>query len=299
MLRFLERTLEPFLPPHRRTFAGLSTAQALCAALLLAACGFLDDGPAGVSTGPGREDPVPDEGAQTDEDASDDRADGDGASDEGGAGEGSAADNLAGDGDGGGDGMADMEAGGAGMDGAAGGSDSTSSSPGNPETGRLAGITAVHNDVRRQLSEEGIAEPALPELTWSPEIADYAQQWADTLAADCGTLEHRSQSMYGENLALFSSWPVPPDTAPEDVVWGWASEAQCYELGPFLEGDVCDFGCAAALNANGCGHYTQVVWRDTREVGCGIAECTLGRELVDVWVCNYDPPGNFVGALAY
>ena len=38
-----------------------------------------------------------------------------------------------------------------------------------------------------------------------------------------------------------------------------------------------------------CGHYTQIVWAATREVGCGTSVCpTLGQ----VWVCNYRPAGN-------
>src|SRR5712691_6171246 len=44
-----------------------------------------------------------------------------------------------------------------------------------------------------------------------------------------------------------------------------------------------------------CGYYTQIVWRDTREVGCGVARGP-GRE---VWVCDYSPPGNWVGRRPY
>ena len=39
------------------------------------------------------------------------------------------------------------------------------------------------------------------------------------------------------------------------------------------------------------GHFTQLVWRGTREVGCGVAHC---KDL-DVWVCQYAPPGNVQG----
>jgi len=44
-----------------------------------------------------------------------------------------------------------------------------------------------------------------------------------------------------------------------------------------------------------CGHYTQIVWRDTKQVGCGVARDNR-RE---IWVCNYDPPGNWVGHRPY
>src|SRR5207237_896711 len=40
------------------------------------------------------------------------------------------------------------------------------------------------------------------------------------------------------------------------------------------------------------GHFTQVVWRGTQRVGCGHTACNGN----DIWVCQYDPPGNWEGA---
>ncbi len=45
----------------------------------------------------------------------------------------------------------------------------------------------------------------------------------------------------------------------------------------------------------GCGHYTQVVWHSTETVGCGKASC--GSE--EVWLCNYNPSGNWFGQKPY
>ena len=39
------------------------------------------------------------------------------------------------------------------------------------------------------------------------------------------------------------------------------------------------------------GHFTQVVWRGTTAVGCGRSQCNG----LDVWICQYDPPGNVEG----
>jgi hypothetical protein len=39
------------------------------------------------------------------------------------------------------------------------------------------------------------------------------------------------------------------------------------------------------------GHFTQVVWADTREVGCGTVSCNN----MEIWVCNYSPAGNVRG----
>jgi hypothetical protein len=39
------------------------------------------------------------------------------------------------------------------------------------------------------------------------------------------------------------------------------------------------------------GHFTQVVWVGSQRLGCGTVTCS-GRQ---IWVCNYDPPGNVTG----
>ena len=45
-----------------------------------------------------------------------------------------------------------------------------------------------------------------------------------------------------------------------------------------------------------CDNYTQVVWRDSQVMGCAAASCA---DKSQIWVCNYDPPGNFVGQKPY
>uniref|UniRef100_J3LHT3 SCP domain-containing protein n=1 Tax=Oryza brachyantha TaxID=4533 RepID=J3LHT3_ORYBR len=51
--------------------------------------------------------------------------------------------------------------------------------------------------------------------------------------------------------------------------------------------------CAGGM----CGHYTQIMWRATRRVGCAMVTCYNGRGTFIT--CNYDPPGNYVGVRPY
>jgi len=39
------------------------------------------------------------------------------------------------------------------------------------------------------------------------------------------------------------------------------------------------------------GHFTQLVWLDTTQVGCGMVQCKGN----DIWVCQYETPGNWEG----
>jgi hypothetical protein len=141
--------------------------------------------------------------------------------------------------------------------------------------------------------------PPLPPLVWSPEIAEIAQAYADKLAAmgsDCIMhLEHSQRPGYGENLAAYGGKMATPVEAVE----GWAGEEKCYTFGPLMAGDKCDMTCTSMQFSNGCGHYTQVVWRGTTEVGCGVATCGTGRTAGEVWVCNYKAPGNYIGMKPY
>ena len=132
-------------------------------------------------------------------------------------------------------------------------------------------MLAAHNQVR--------AEVRLPPLTWSPELAAVAQQWANELLAG-GRSAHRPKHQYGENLFEIRGGR----SSPTEVVTSWAAEARDYNLARN----------ACRVRAQ-CGHYTQIVWRNTKEVGCGAARLP-GRE---VWVCNYYPPGNWVGERPY
>jgi uncharacterized protein YkwD len=127
----------------------------------------------------------------------------------------------------------------------------------------------AHNVVR--------ARVGVPPLVWADQLAAVAQDCANHLIAT-NAFSHRPNNQFGENLfAITGGTP-----SPAQVVGMWAVEAQEY--------DVRSNTCSGM-----CGHYTQIVWRQTRALGCAVV-ANPNRE---VWVCNYDPPGNVVGHRPY
>jgi pathogenesis-related protein 1 len=137
-----------------------------------------------------------------------------------------------------------------------------------PEPQRFAGTVAAHNQARQAVS--------VPPLQWSAELAVTAQRWADKLRESRCAMRHSGAAGLGENLA----WASGQALSPGQVVGMWVGERRDY--------DATRNSCAPGKV---CGHYTQVVWRSTTHVGCGMASC--GNS--EVWVCNYTPPGNYVG----
>ena len=139
-----------------------------------------------------------------------------------------------------------------------------------PEPGPLRGILRAHNQAR--------AKHCAAPLEWSPRLAALAQKWADTLAARGCAFEHSPDNRFGENLA--GAAPAGTHTA-NSATAAWYREVDVYD---FSKGR---FSFEA-------GHFTQLVWRKTRRLGCGYARCSGDR--AEIWVCNYDPPGNVSGA---
>ncbi len=140
------------------------------------------------------------------------------------------------------------------------------------EPQRFAGTVAAHNQARQAV---GVAP-----LQWSAELAVTAQRWADKLRESRCAMRHSGAAGLGENLA----WASGQALSPAQVVGMWVGERRDY--------DAARNSCAPGKV---CGHYTQVVWRGTTHVGCGMASC--GNS--EVWVCNYTPPGNYVGQRPY
>jgi len=164
-------------------------------------------------------------------------------------------------------------------------------------------VLKAHNDAR-----DAVGSPA---LKWSDSLAADAQSWANELVKlNQGKFINEAQSQHApgnkaENIAsgygASSSGEVsPPSTA--SLVQGWVNEKQYWKGGTFGSPDSCQ--APGKEPGKGCGHYTQVVWRTTTEVGCGIATDSgkTSDGLPGKWyalVCRYSPEGNWEGEKPY
>src|SRR3954451_1583490 len=112
-------------------------------------------------------------------------------------------------------------------------------------------MLAAHNAVRSKVG--------VPPLAWSDELARAAQQWADRLIAE-KRFDHRPKSKFGENMFEMRG----AQATAAKVAERWAAEASNFDL----KSNKCK---------GVCGHYTQMVWRDTKEVGCAVSRAAAAR----------------------
>lgn len=118
----------------------------------------------------------------------------------------------------------------------------------------------------------------VPNMTYSKKVEDISQTWASFLANN-DILVH-SSSTYGENLAMIGkNHPSPCNVAVDR----WYKENQFYDYSQNK----------FDLNT---GHFSQLVWKNTNEIGVGIA---ASPKTGIVYVAMlYNPPGNVYGLFA-
>lgn len=147
---------------------------------------------------------------------------------------------------------------------------------------RMAAMLEAHNDARAFATPDPV--PPLAPLGWSDALASDAAEWTGRCrAAHDPRLDGQGESWYATSSS--------GQTTAWDVVVAWASESADYDL----EANAC---------TGTCGHYTQLVWRETTEVGCAFQACesAMGADFRDggeIWVCRYAPAGNSAGERPY
>lgn len=150
----------------------------------------------------------------------------------------------------------------------------------------IGGIDRTSNLEQRLLAAHNRERAVIgvPALGWDPALAADAAAYARELAVS-GRFEHSSADpsdpqVQGENL-----WAGTPGAwALEEMVGYWVDEKHDYRPGIFP-------AVSRSGDLDKVGHYTQLIWRNTRKVGCALDRSA--RE--DVLVCRYSQGGNVIG----
>ncbi|MBD2518829.1 secretion protein [Nostoc sp. FACHB-973] len=127
-----------------------------------------------------------------------------------------------------------------------------------------------------------------PNITISDSLNSSAQAWAEKIASS-GEFEHSTnRNNVGENIyASYSTQStVDPTTLGNTAVKEWYDEIK-------------DYNYANPGFSSETGHFTQVVWKGSTQLGCGAAQGTATIEGTNYnafyVVCQYAPAGNVQG----
>lgn len=125
------------------------------------------------------------------------------------------------------------------------------------------------------------AKHGAPPLKHSEQLCKYAQEWADNLAKR-DKFEHRPNNKFGENIYMAWSSDPSKQVSGAEAVDSWYSEIKDHTFG-------------VEPRSLASGHFTQVIWKGSSELGTARARSATGKMLV---VSNYSPAGNMVGSFA-
>lgn len=140
-----------------------------------------------------------------------------------------------------------------------------------------------HNKARKDLN--------ISPLKWSVKLANDAQKYAENLARRNKGLVHSMNHVQGENLYVYNSFGSQnfeeiTNRPGIDASILWYNEIKFYRYSKTRK---LRFGPAV-------GHYTQMIWESTKEVGIGWAVSRSGKLFV---VARYYPSGNWIGEYPY
>ena len=139
-----------------------------------------------------------------------------------------------------------------------------------------------HNLVRLTASPQ---PKFLPAMYWNNNLQSTSQQWSDRCV-----FAHSGQANVGENLFVYSPQVPLSQFDVAIAVKAWASEKPYYNYA--------NNTCSGV-----CGHFTQLVWSTSDQVGCSLSSCNAIQNWQDrpgmIIVCQYVKQGNFIGQRPY
>ncbi|XP_066581728.1 venom allergen 5-like [Prorops nasuta] len=161
-------------------------------------------------------------------------------------------------------------------------------------------LLAKHNELRAFVAsgkeKRGSPGPQpasdnMENMVWDDEVANLAQAWANQCDYNHDKCRKLPRFSVGQNIAL--SWSsAQRNVDVVDFVESWYNEVK-----DFNRAEVQKFTGENYLNI---GHYTQIVWANSKSLGCGLMEyLSTNNQWNTFLVCDYGPSGNVVGEQVY
>jgi pathogenesis-related protein 1 len=157
-------------------------------------------------------------------------------------------------------------------------------------------MLTAHNTVRSRVG--------IPSLTWNPALENLANEYVSTLVNGGCYIQHSATSYrwneggfdyVGENLYKVINMK-PTGT---DITDAWYAEVNDYVYGRV--GDYCVKSKCATRTSPPCamGHFTQVMWEPSSDVGCARKQCLYQDDPTYIAVCYYGTGGNIAGNIPF
>jgi len=166
-------------------------------------------------------------------------------------------------------------------------------------------ILDKHNELRRKVAKgeetDGAPGPQpaaanMRKLVWNTELEAVAQRWADQCQFGHDSSRNKLDGTAVGQNAYWGGSSVESDESTVQAGMTDAAQAWYDEVSDpgFDNGSISPY-----VFSSGTGHYTQVVWADTEELGCGMVYYKGSSWYETLIVCNYAISGNWMGGEMY